>query len=192
VHSFIADAAFDLFREIYSPSKRRILPPKRRRQRAEEIVKLHHKIATRAGSAWILEIENPRSIVTETENLADRLTAFFFEREATVELQYSPRFRGCGIISDSFGDVLAGNTLYEIKTAERPYRSVDLRQTLVYAALNHSSRTYTIVNLALLNPRLGTFLRFNIESLVDQLAGKAAAELFGDIIHFVSADMISV
>jgi len=61
-----------------------------------------------------------------------------------------------------------------------------------YAALNYAARAYSITHLAILNPRLGTFLRFDVENLTDQLAGKAAAELFGDIVHFISTDTISV
>jgi hypothetical protein len=165
---------------------------KRGRARLKEMVAHRYQILSKTGSSWMIDLENTDSIITEAEALTSRMASFFFERERATELVYQPTFRGCGIISDSFGDIIAGSTLYEIKTGDRPYRSVDLRQTLVYAALNYSARAFAITHLAILNPRLGTFLRFEIENLTDQLAGKTAPQLFGDIIHFISADTISV
>ena len=191
-HSFVADVAFEMLRETYSPLQRSLLQPRRARARIKEIAQHRYAICAQSGSTWAVDVSNRTWVLSEAEALANRMADFFFEREVAVELLYQPRFRGCGIISDSFGDVIAGNTLYEVKTGDRPYRSVDLRQALVYAALNHAARDFTITHLALLNPRLGTFLKFDLESVTDQLAGKAAAELFGDIVHFISADTISV
>ena len=162
------------------------------RARLEEIVGHRHKMLSRTESSWTIDVENKHSIITEAHALTGRMATFFFERELATELVYQPTFRGCGIISDSFGDIIAGRTLYEIKTGDRPYRSVDLRQTLVYAALNYAARAYTITHLAILNPRLGTYLCFEVDNLTDQLAGKSSPQLFGDIIHFISADTISV
>jgi hypothetical protein len=191
-HSFVADVAFDFLRETYSPLRKSILPANRRRARLEEIVEHRHKMLSRTGSSWMIEIENTDSIIIEAQALTARMAGFFLKHELATELLFQPTFRGCGIISDSFGDVIAGRTLYEIKTGDRPFRSVDLRQTLVYAALNYAARAYTITHLAILNPRLGTCLRFEVDNLSDQLAGKSSPQLFGDIIHFISADTISV
>jgi len=188
-HGIIAEIAFEILRESYSPLKIKPVSP----DQIAIIAKAAYENVRRLAQVSPARLPSPNSReISEAQQLAKRMEKFFFEKELAIELVFNPRFAGCGVIDDCYGDLLANNTLYEIKTGDRPYRSVDLRQVLVYAALNYASGTYPITRIALLNPRLGTYLRFELDILSDQLSGKAPAELFGDIVHFVSSDNISL
>src|SRR6266404_7727905 len=83
----------------------------------------------------------------------------------------SPLFPGCGFVDESEGDLLVGNTLYEIKSADRNFRLVDFRQILVYLALNTSARTYDIHNVGLINPRTGVYFEIKVDEFARSLSG---------------------
>lgn len=66
-----------------------------------------------------------------------------------------PKFSGLGKLNTCEGDVFADGTLYEVKAGGRPFRSLDLRQLILYLTLNRFSGQYDIQNLGLYNPRQG-------------------------------------
>lgn len=106
-------------------------------------------------------------------------------------VQVFPRFPGCGFVDESQGDILVGNTLYEIKSAARTFRLVDFRQLLVYLALNISSQTYEISNIGLFNPRTGDYVEIAVQEFAQSISGKHATELFAEIVAFLSSGGIS-
>jgi hypothetical protein len=110
-------------------------------------------------------------------------TAVFFANESIV---LEPRFRGCGWLDESTGDVLAGKTLFEIKAGDRHFRSVDLYQLLTYCALNFVSKSLVITDVGLINPRVGVFAVLDLDDLCDQCAGASAAEVLDEIARYVS------
>lgn len=122
----------------------------------------------------------------EARLIAQRLLFYYhrrYDRRSLIELR--PEFPGVGILDTCAGDVLADSTLYEIKAAERSFRVVDVRQVLVYCALNYAASRYRIDSVALLNPRMGTYFSIPVEELALQVSGAPAAELFGEILEFV-------
>lgn len=117
-------------------------------------------------------------------DIATRLEDFFVaEGEGVLKIQ--PRFKGCGILDSCYGDLLMGETLYEVKCVERNLRSIDIRQVLTYCTLNYLSHQYKITEVCIVNPRRGISFRFGVESLAQQAAGKNAAELFHQIGAFL-------
>src|SRR5262249_39484161 len=92
--------------------------------------------------------------LVEAIALAERHLLFFQREQGTTLL---PVFPGCGWVMECAGDVLAGSTLFEVKAGQRGFRSIDLRQMLVYCALNFAAKTYDISTVCLVNPRTGTF-----------------------------------
>jgi hypothetical protein len=75
------------------------------------------------------EYERPQAI-----ELCWRLNTFFTVRDSG-DLVLFPQFKGCGLLDGCAGDVLVGNTLYEVKAGGRFFRSIDLRRLLVYSML---------------------------------------------------------
>jgi hypothetical protein len=102
-----------------------------------------------------------------------------------------PRFSGCGFLDSCNGDVLRGQTLYEIKAGERPLRSIDLRQVVTYAALNHVGRTYHISEVSIVNLRSGLALTLDLETLAQQTSGLHPGELFDLIAYSLSSGDMS-
>lgn len=116
--------------------------------------------------------------------IAERTKQYFIVKESRSALTVSPRFNGCGMVSFCFGDVLSSDTLYEIKAGEREFRAVDLKQLLIYVTLNFSEHDQKIKYIALLNPRLGSYVKLGIKESVEIASGKAPADAFYELINF--------
>lgn len=128
----------------------------------------------------------------EVLELASRLAQFFRQFDRPTTLLLSPPFPGCGMINNCNGDVLADDTLYEIKAGDRDFRLVDIRQVIVYAALNHAGECFRISKLGLLNPRVGVFFKVSLESLARESGAGSAIEMFSEIAEFVSSNQSSL
>jgi len=120
----------------------------------------------------------------ESSQISLRLKQYFDRNEKNIEVLVSPVFTGCGVISSCVADVLAGDTLYEIKAGEREFRVSDIKQLIVYSTLNFSRHRENIKNIALLNPRLGKFVKFNLKESIEIASGKAAADAFYEFINY--------
>jgi hypothetical protein len=126
----------------------------------------------------------------EINTLRNRLRTFF-PHDSAVEIKLEPKFRGCGIIDASSGDIIKGNALYEVKAAGRFFRSIDLRQLLVYSALNKQAGTYEFSDIGIFNPRIGVYYQSSLSEVCYEVSGRSADELLGDIIERASAADIS-
>jgi hypothetical protein len=69
---------------------------------------------------------------------------------------------------------------------DRNLRSADLRQLLIYSALNYRSHQYTIDRVAVLNVRRATVYEFQVDSLARRAARKSAPEVFHQIADLLS------
>jgi hypothetical protein len=103
----------------------------------------------------------------------------------------APSFRGCGIVDSCEGDLLLGNLLVEVKSGDRLFRSVDVRQLLTYCALNTLGKKFDIARVGCVNPRRGIFFIADNDTLSLQLASKSSTDLFGEIVYFLSSVGIS-
>ncbi|MBR6125600.1 hypothetical protein IKQ19_18745 [Candidatus Saccharibacteria bacterium] len=69
---------------------------------------------------------------------------------------FDPDFSGCGIIDNCRGDILQGNKLIEVKGGNRYIQPADIKQLIVYLALDWiSSNKYNIYQVEIYNPRVG-------------------------------------
>lgn len=108
-----------------------------------------------------------------------------------MEVIVKPVFEGCGFVDASVGDVLAGDCLYEIKAGRRSFRSSDLRQLLVYVALEMQKSGKLTNKVGLFNPRMGVSYVSKLETVSFEMSGKAARQLVFDLIDAMSAGSIS-
>lgn len=127
--------------------------------------------------------------LTQFKALQQRLSGYF--RHRGVETAVRPVFRGCGHVDASEGDVISGGTLFEIKTVERPFRSVDVRQLLTYCALNRASGQYDLERIGIYNPRRGLEFEMDIDRACREMAGISGRELFESVIYAISSGEIS-
>ncbi len=133
----------------------------------------------------VLRTHSPQPPTVEAIELAVRLESYFgiYPLESIV---MQPRFKGCGILDSCYGDILAGKSLFELKMVDRNLRSADIRQVLVYCALNYRSSQFEIDSVTILNPRRGSEFSFDLEELAERISGKNAAELFHHITTFLA------
>lgn len=100
------------------------------------------------------------------------------------------RLEGAGVLATCHPDIMQGGTLVEVKMSKTGFRSADLRQLLVYAAMAHwNGRPAN--ELALVNPRLGLTWRFGVDELVERAADTTPAALFKAIQRFVSEELLA-
>jgi hypothetical protein len=143
-------------------------------------------LAERAGDERIGVEEGE---LREAIGLAGRLQAYFREvRELIIE----PTFAGCGVVDQCRGDLLADSTLTEIKAGERPFRSVDIRQILTYLALNHAApEPKAILEVCLLNPRLGLAFKTTVQDLCFNVSGLETRQLLDSVSFEMSRSDVS-
>jgi len=183
-----AEAAFSVFaieKEIQNGSREAMEADVIRTTAWEEAVT---RLGKYSGEGLDIGATISAEEANDVTNLRNALT-IFFRRHTNVTPR--PHFRGCGYIDNSYADVIADNTLYEVKTVDRPFRGSDLRQLLTYAALNLSSGQFNIRHLGLLNPRRGIFYRVEPDALCLGVSGSRAQELLSEIISTVSGAGIS-
>ena len=124
------------------------------------------------------------------EELFRRLSSFFSERNGR-RLVVRPNFPGCGFIDRSEADVIYDNTLFEVKTVERNSRSVDIKQLITYAMLNHKSESYIIRDIGIYNPRRGTEFSTSLDDVCFEISGVSAIELLELVAYSVASGEIS-
>lgn len=127
----------------------------------------------------------------ESLEISKRFRVFLRYQEIGAQINTAPSFQGCGFIDDCAGDVLVGDTLYEVKAGDRPFRLVDVRQAVVYLALNHVSAKYQINHVGFVNTRLGTYYKVKATQFAFGISGKSLIELLSEIIDFISSGGVS-
>jgi hypothetical protein len=127
----------------------------------------------------------------ECMKLFHRLLHFFRQVSKGKTLELAPRFSGCGIIDTCSGDVYCDRTLYEVKAGQRSFRSVDVRQLLLYAALNKAANERPLERVSLFNPRTGLSFSIGLNELCLEVAGLAAQEFLIELIRLISSGDVS-
>ena len=118
--------------------------------------------------------------------LAKNLIAFTESIDGVIN--FSPCIPGANAVTRCEADLSIGETLVEIKTVNRTFRSRDLRQLLVYLALDWI-RGPKWKKGCLLNPKLGKWADFEVDQLVRRLSGRSASDTFRDLIHAVGSNI---
>jgi len=127
---------------------------------------------------------------SQANELRQRLTIFFDDKDSG-DLVLFPEFRGCGLLDACVGDVIVGNTLYEVKAGGRFFRSIDLRQLLIYSMLNWRGGNYSIKSLGMFNPRIGIYYEEELGEICQEVSGRSSIELFTEISQIVSGSDFS-
>lgn len=117
------------------------------------------------------------------------LLRMYFGRKGMV---IAPSFPGCGVVGNCTGDLLYEKCLVEVKAGERSVSSADIRQILIYCALNHyGDNPYEITSVELFNPRQGTVWTEEVGRLTKAISGASPPEVFERICQFVSEEIAS-
>ena len=130
----------------------------------------------------------------ESMSIANTLSSYVREiRLHTTDRQVSlrPDLRGCGILDKCEADLLVGDILIEVKSGDRNFRSLDLRQLLIYATLNYIEGTHKIRKISCVNPRRAVYFLVDIDTVCLQIANRSSQELFGELSYALSSGGIS-
>ncbi len=130
--------------------------------------------------------------IGEARAIAQRLRKCFALEIIAGSLTFAPTFPGCGLVDEACGDIYTDEMLVEVKAGDRTFRATDLRQLLVYCALNQAASYFTITRLAMINPRHGAKAIFALEECCLQMAGEAAVDVLAAIIHEISSVEASI
>lgn len=90
---------------------------------------------------------------------------------------YEPKFLGCGLIANSFGDVISNGTLIELKSVDRSFRSTDFRQLLLYVLLNFCAQGEIISSIAIINARRGIYFIQDLSDFIDHTSGSNISDI---------------
>jgi hypothetical protein len=108
-------------------------------------------------------------------------------------IEYCPTFPGAGFLNSSEGDIAVGNSLIEVKTTTRKPSGKDVRQLIIYAALDANNERDHWSHFGIFNPRRGTLHYVEIDSLLLRLSGgKTKSDVFSEIISYVESFRQSV
>ena len=118
-----------------------------------------------------------------------RNTRAFISAFGKSELVFAPKVPGYGVIPTCQGDISIGESLFEIKTVTRTFRSKDLKQLILYLALQSVTGNRRWKSAGLYNPRLGVYCQFNIDGIIGTLSGgRASQEVFQDLLELLVRD----
>jgi hypothetical protein len=183
------EASFKLFAEFSIAEGGDRSPPREVVLDAIQAVEITN--ARLHGAVSAEKIEPTEMEIKEVQYLYRRLFHFFLIIAEGNTIEFYPKFVGCGILDTSAGDVYFSGKLFEIKAGDRRFLSVDVRQLLVYAALNKASAAREITHLGLFNPRAGISFLIGIDELCMEISGRPSSELLAEIIRIASSDDIS-
>lgn len=108
--------------------------------------------------------------IQEGIELAKNISKFILSFKPK-KIQFAPELRGYGIIGKCYADVRIDESLFEIKTVTRTFRSKDLKQLILYLALQSATGKPVYRKAGLYNPRQQKFAKFEIEPFICSLSG---------------------
>jgi hypothetical protein len=137
----------------------------------------------------------PLSDAERTEGLilCSRYEGLYHSQPAGARIQFCPKLQGTGFLNSSEGDISIGKTLIEVKTTTRKASGKDIRQILVYAALDATAGQNRWSHFGIFNPRRATLHQANIESFILRLSGgKPPSDVFAELVSFAESDQPAI
>lgn len=127
---------------------------------------------------YILD-KNNASIIKQ---ISERLFMIYSSNDILID----PFFPGCGILANCNGDIMADNSLIEIKTVERALQASDIKQLLVYCGLNEiAGKKYKLEKIVYFNPRAGTSWNDNINILFKSISSITLVNFYQELENFL-------
>jgi hypothetical protein len=109
----------------------------------------------------------------------------FLSRSPAQAIEFRPPLQGSGFVDACSADLSIGNTLFEVKTVERNIAGKDIRQILVYLALQAATGSRRWARGGFFNPRRGLVYEFSVDKLISLMSGgRLAVEVFQDMLRF--------
>lgn len=117
--------------------------------------------------------------------LAMNYQRFLKQRGQEQDIEFAPVIPGAGFLPLCKADLSIGNTLFEIKTVDRNLAGKDIRQIIIYLALQSATGERRWVSAGFFNPRRAIYHEFGVDDIVRRMSGRSTIEVFQDLIDFI-------
>jgi len=182
-HDLVAEFSFQLAKFAHEKSlgvDKLRLDPSGVQEAYERTINFLQKYKSKNGKIVLNEPE-----ISESFALAKQYD-YFLEHLGSDDIEFNPVIVGAGFLGRCKADLSVGDTLYEIKTVSRNISGKDIKQLLIYLALQYSTGDRRWKQAGFYNPRKAQNYKFSVDHLIYKTSGgKATAELFSDIIDFL-------
>lgn len=130
----------------------------------------------------------------EVGEICRRYELFFGSRLIQLSsIDFEPRIHGVGFIHDCRADFSVGSTLFEVKTIDRGIQSRDIRQLILYLALQAATGDRRWSSAVFFNPRRGLVYQFQVERFMQEISGgRSSAEVFADLTDFLTTRDVQI
>lgn len=126
------------------------------------------------------------SDLDEVKTLAERMEANLYAKQP-LPVTLSPRYPGCGLINTCYGDGISDSLRFiELKDGDRPFRSYEFRQVIIYAALHLNSGGGLASEIQVINSRRGVSITLDFEEFSREIAGQSAYDLLTEVVRVIS------
>ena len=191
-HDLTAELAFNLSRmsyELKQSTDEVFRNPALRSQATDSLLQVLEKYeGVRPSTAELNEDE-----WADARELADVYHIFIANFSAEQTIQFSPEIKGAGFMSLCRGDISIDGKLYEVKTVNRNFAGKDIRQLILYLALQAATGERRWHTGGVFNPRRAVTASFSVDSLIRNISGgRGTVEVFQEIIDFLLARDIEI
>lgn len=122
----------------------------------------------------------------EGQALAKNYASLFRACDPVGNIDFGPRFQGCGFLNAAEGDLGIDGTLVEVKTTTRKVGGKDLRQLITYLALDAGAGRHRWNHISVFNPRRGTLHSAEADALLLRISGgKPRVDVLRELVEFV-------
>jgi hypothetical protein len=138
-------------------------------------------------------VQYPRTDLREDESLegfeiAQNYRYFFEQVPVKGTIEFLPRIRGAGFLQNCQADLAIGPALFEVKTVNRNLASKDIRQLIIYLALQAATGERKWSWGGFFNPRKAEYRQFAVDEVLAQVSGgRSSSEVYHFLIDFVSS-----
>ncbi len=187
-YDFVSEAAFNLS-EILFENKAKSSDFVSDKKNLDELIEQTVKVIGKKGNYAAEDLNLNENELQEIIKIADNILEFI-DRTKGEDITFRPKLKGYGFISDLEADLSIDDTLYEIKTVTRNFKSSDLKQLFIYLALRQVSESSNWKYAGLYNPRKGIYGKFNVKNIIYNLTGgKTTNEAFENLLNGLVRDM---
>jgi hypothetical protein len=168
-YDLVSEAAFNLSDIIinYKITKNDILSDNKK---VLSLIEQTAKTIWKTGNYSRKDLELSDKEIKYILKISDNIIEFI-DKTKVGRVQFRPKLKGYGFIPDLEADLTIDDTLFEVKTVTRNFKSSDLKQLFIYLALKQVSGALNWEYAGLYNPRKGTYCKFNVKSLIYNLTG---------------------
>ena len=185
----IAEFAFYLVKEAFEQQKE-IDELEKNESIIKKITKLAIDNVSKYEGDFFLFKEGFRLTDEEVDfglKLARNYNYFFSKLGKYKNIEFNPKLQGAGFLDTCECDISFNSTLIEVKTVNRNIASKDIRQLIIYLALQSATHVKKWDEACFFNPRKAVYQLFTVDDFLYQISGgKSTYDIFQNIIDFVS------